>query len=92
MKLSAAIEYCLIEGEYNRTHEYMCHVLRDIGQREHIPAVQAMVRSIDPECNSLAGALYLVIDDSANWPSGCMFNFTKQLYCWYVFDLKRKGL
>lgn len=96
MKLSAAIEQAITSGTYNQRDEYMCWVLRDMEQRDHIDAVQDMVHAIHPEGRRgypLACALHDAGIHSLHDESRAdNFEYTKQLYCWWVFDLKRKGL
>lgn len=100
MKLSAAIELMLVSGNYNKHMEFMCLVLRDYGHGEHVDAVQDMVHSIYPEGRT-GYPLVCALNDSPkctfnfdDYPVGRTgeFEYTKQFYCWWVFDLKRKGL
>lgn len=91
MKLSAAIELALTSGKYEGNLSFMCWALEALEQNEHIPQVMALVHSFNPQCSSLSGA----IDCSTmDWESinPDMDELTKELYVWWVFDLKRKGL
>ena len=98
MKLSAAIELMLVSGKYNIQDEFMCLVLRNYDLGEHVDAVQDMVHSINP--NGRRGyPLTCALHDSAKCEFSLddvsaneTFDYTKQFYCWWVFDLKRKGL
>jgi hypothetical protein len=96
MKLSAAIEQALVSGTYNQCNEFMCCVLNDMDLDNHIPAVQAMVATIAPKpypgmplCNALHEAKIIDVNRDCYTAT---FAYTKQLYCWWVFDLKRKGM
>lgn len=96
MKLSAAIEKMLVERKYNRFDEFMCLVLRDNYLSEHIDAVQDMVHAINPEY-PYGYPLYSTLYESALLDIQDMelaeaFKVTTELYVWWVFDLKRKGL
>lgn len=91
MKLSEAIELALTSGEYTAQLSFMCWALERMGQSEHVPAVMVLVHSFNPTCSSMSGA----IDCSVmNWENvnPDMDELTKELYVWWVFDLKRKGL
>lgn len=97
MKLSAAIEEAITSGTYNQVNEFMCIVLGQMNQRQHINAVQDMVYSIHPSMGDipLSCALHakrLINLNDGSWSSAQIFAYTQQLYCWWVFDLKRKGL
>lgn len=96
MKLSTAIEHCIVSGVYNPSEEFMCHALKNEGLAKHVKAVHDMVQTIKPGCRSgypLSCAVHdqniFTFDGHTNLE---MFRFTKQLYCWWVYDLKRKGL
>lgn len=96
MKLSQAIEAMLIGGFYNPSAEFMCHVLQRAGHEEHVEAVQDMVHVVWPSSRrgyplscAVHDAEVYTYDDHSNLE---MFLFCQQLYCWWVFDLKRKGL
>lgn len=97
MKLSAAIEKAIKSGMYNQCNEFMCVVLDQMGEQLHVPAVTALVSSIHPNSGDipLACALharkYMNINDGS-WSHEQQFAYTQQLYIWWVFDLKRKGL
>jgi hypothetical protein len=96
MKLSAVIEQMLVTNRYNLYNEFMCLVLCDEGFGKYIEHVEAMVHAIYPEANygyPLYSALYEkgVLDlENKTFEEG--FKVTKELYVWWVFDLKRKGL
>lgn len=96
MKLSTCIERILVSGVYDINNEFMCNILDFDGLTEFKHHVQDMVASISPNSNRgtpLACALHysgvININETRN---EVVFEFTKQLYCWWVFDLKRKGL
>lgn len=96
MKLSAAIELMLVSKKYNRFDEFMCLVLKDNDLGEHIDAVQDMVHAINPTY-ALGYPLYSTLFESdllglrdMNFEHA--FKVTSELYVWWVFDLKRKGL
>ena len=97
MKLSAAIEEAITSGVYNKVAgEFMCLALKEIGQGDHVAAVRELVNSIHPNTKDipLICALHekgiVNIDDGSIDHAG-EFAITKQLYCWWVFDLKRQG-
>lgn len=98
MKLSAAIELMLVSGKYNIQDEFMCLVLQDYDHGEHVDAVQDMVCTINPD-GRRGYPLICALHDSAKCEFHLddvsaqeEFDYTKQFYCWWVFDLKRKGL
>lgn len=98
MKLSAAIELMLVSGKYNIQDEFMCWVLQNYGHGEHVDAVQDMVCTINPD-GRRGYPLFCALHDSAKCTfslngvsTHAAFDYTKQFYCWWVFDLKRKGL
>lgn len=96
MKLSQAIEKMLVSGAYNIADQYMCIVLRHNDLLRFEDDVQDMVNAIYPASNRgtpLVCALHeagVINMDNMSWHA--QFEFTQQLYCWWVFDLKRKGL
>lgn len=96
MKLSEIIENIIVSGVYNIDDEFMCNILDRDGLTEAKLKVQDMVQSISPASMRgapLACALHKVgIIDIENMSYDETFTYTKQLYCWWVFDLKRKGL
>lgn len=89
MKLSEAIEKALTSGMYKDNLCFMCWALEAMGQSEHIPAVMDLVHSFNHECRSLSGALSCY--ESTNHIKDLDLH-TTELYVWWVFDLKRKGL
>lgn len=100
MKLSAAIELMIVSGNYSVHNEFMCLVLRDCGHGDHVEAVQDMVYEINP-AGRRGYPLICALHDNAECSFDLddvgvghkeEFEYTKQLYCWWVFDLKRKGL
>lgn len=97
MKLSAVIEQAITSGTYNPCNEFMCIVLGQMNQHQHIDAVQDLVHSIHPNTGdipltcALHAKRYMNINDGS-WSNQQQFAYTQQLYCWWVFDLKRKGL
>lgn len=96
MKLSEAIEKMLVTGKYGSNCEFMCCALDTAGLEEFINAVQDMVATIKVGCKRsypLACALHdahIIDTNIQTWNE--TLKYTKQLYCWWVFDLKRKGL
>lgn len=97
MKLSAAIELAITSGVYNQCNEFMCIALSNMDLKEHIPAVTALVSSIHYNKVDIPLVCALHSKGYINTNYGGMsrqeqFAYTKQLYCWWVFDLKRKGL
>lgn len=96
MKLSEVIENMIVTGNYGAQNEYMCNVLKEHGYRDFVDDVHDMVAIIHPRGVRgipLICALHETFIINMNKMS-CreMANYTKQLYCWWVFDLKRKGL
>lgn len=100
MKLSAAIEQAIVTGVYSLQSPYMCHAMEGIGQHHLVPFVQALVYSINPIENLPSQPLICALMDSPectfDFDSGpdrkSLFAYSKECYCWWVFDLKRKGL
>lgn len=96
MKLSAAIEMALTERRYHPANPYMCNAMYSMGHSQHEASIQEMVDSIAMDKNgdglTLSQALKQVDKSKMSWTLDDMFEYTKQLYCWWVFDLKRKGL
>lgn len=101
MKLSAVIELMLTSGEYNQCNPYMCNVLKHAFKgkyREHVESVQDMVCSLNTDPDRIiwrGDALACVLHDLGFIKLGrgySWFPYTRELYVWWVFDLKRKGL
>ena len=107
MKLSEALEWQLRNGRYLVISEFMCHCIeadQSIPKHERLTLVSqimAMVHSIHPSCHSSVTALSLsgaeVFEHVRDSPSirvrrQNINRVTKQFYCWWIFDLKRKGL
>lgn len=96
MKLSAAIEEMLVSRKYGASCEFMCCALDNAGLDQFVNAVQDMVATIyagKSRTWPLACALHdarIVNTNLQTWAE--TLAYTKQLYCWWVFDLKRKGL
>lgn len=101
MKLSEAIEKALTDRMYSLTgcmwgqSSYMCVVLKAWGRRDLAKSVEDMVQGISPNPyrgQALVSALYETgyITDSMSRAE--QFAYTTELYVWWVFDLKRKGL
>lgn len=99
IKLSAAIEQAITSGKYNTCDEYMCCVLKSMRLEYHVAAVQDMVAEVAQGQGMPGQPLVCALSQSTlcsfnldvmSWPEA--FQYTKQFYCWYVFDLKRKGL
>lgn len=103
MKVSEAIELALetyyMDGDLK--HTFMCLTLRTMCQQGLIPnddyvsarlAVKTLVRGIMPDSVALGQALQYagVTTSSIEFKEEC--DIFKQLYIWWVFDLKRKGL
>ena len=96
MKLSEAIEQMLVTGCYSLVDQYMCHVLSNNNLGRFKSDVEDMVMTIRPQ-NYRGSPLVCALHEShfinmneMTWDE--MFSYTTQLYCWWVFDLKRKGL
>lgn len=99
MKLSAAIEQAITSGAYNIHNEFMCCVLNSKYQRLNVSALQDMVAVVAERKGMRGQPLVCALHANPNcafdmdtMSRAAMFKYTKQLYCWYVFDLKRKGL
>lgn len=97
MKISEAIEECLRSGDYNVNNEFMCIVLANAGHKRFVADVTEMVNSIHPNSGDipLSCALHerkLLNLNDGSWDDMRTHLYCKQLYCWWVFDLKRKGL
>lgn len=96
MKLSEAIELAIMSGKYSYVDGYMCCVLRRMNMEYHVGAIQKMMSGISskgypsqPLICTLHDAKVLDMEDMSPREQ---FNYTLQFYCWWVFDLKRKGL
>lgn len=93
MKLSAAIEHALVKGYYSIDNPYMCNAMHSLGLTRHVHYIEEMVDSIAPGEYTLWGALYESYRHLINGKAEADdFAFTSELYVWWVFDLKRKGL
>lgn len=99
MKLSQAIEEMLVDGHYGKpSGQYMCIVLSDRGDpyAAFVDDIERMVNTINPN-GYIGQPLICALHDrgviNMNGMS-CqeMQDYTTQFYCWWVFDLKRKGL
>lgn len=97
MKLSEAIEQMIVTRKYCLyDHEYMCNSLSHNDLGGFVDAVHDMVCTIKPGIGRgtpLICALHAAgIINVNNMTDPEMFSYTLQVYCWWVFDLKRKGL
>jgi len=97
VKLSTAIEKALTYGYYHRGNPFMCNAMYTMGlSLTTEQSIQAMVNSIaigdDGEDLTLSHAVKKVKPEMKALLGDAMFQYTTQLYCWWVFDLKRKGL
>lgn len=101
MKLSAAIESALTDRMYSLDglmygqSAYMCNVLKCAGHHDHVCSVQNMVHRINPNPvkeQALVSALYDTGYITVSMSRADTFAYTSELYVWWVFDLKRKGL
>lgn len=92
MKLSEAIEHALKKRVYDQFNPYMCNAMESLDHTYHVPAIEEMVESIAPDNYTLWGALNDTRPEFIGMSQADQFAFTSQLYCWWVFDLKRKGL
>lgn len=96
MKLSEAIEHCLVTGVYSQSTPFMCVALKRASLGYLVHHVERLVGSIYPSswdstplANALNNARIFKMEDNTEKAS---FDFNKQLYIWWVFDLKRKGM
>lgn len=98
MKLSQAIENAIRTGKYNLYNEFMCHVLKDNYSVELMEELQRMLNIIFPGIRTrpLITTLHKIEENKPGFDSvlfwATSFERTKEWYCWFVFDLKRKGL
>lgn len=101
MKLSAAIEKALIDKMYSLDgymygqSSYMCIVLKAAGRYDLANLVADMVQGISPNPyhgQALVSALYDTGYITDSMSRADTFAYTSELYVWWVFDLKRKGL
>ena len=96
MKLSEAIEHCLVSGAYVACGRYMCLALERVKEDYHVDSVRAMMEKIDKRedrfNSSLVGVLFWNQILSADLTNHAVDKYTTELYVWWVFDLKRKGL
>lgn len=92
MKLSEAIERALLKKYYSFDNAFMCNALYTMGYWRHLEAIEAMLDTISLDNNTLIGALVDVYPSFLEKSREEKFAYTSQLYCWWVFDLKRKGL
>lgn len=105
MFLSRIIELALVRGYYGTEPSediFMCNALHSmmraglITRNQHdkaVKCIQAMMLGIFPDyqCYTLVDALYRK-GVTTNKDIFDNYEFTQQLYVWWVFDLKRKGL
>lgn len=104
MKLSRIIELALIHyyGRTGNRHDFMCHAVEhmqevlDLITKDQClstkESIQELLDSIDKGSSALVSALFqagYVEEDRAN---DTTMAYTTQLYVWWVFDLKNKGL
>ncbi len=96
MKLSAAIEQAIVSGTYSMNNEFMCHIMQRMGRNDLKLQVEDMVQSLIPgdyRGRPLACALHdLKLININQVGLETYFPYLKQFYCWWIFDLKRKGL
>jgi hypothetical protein len=93
VKLSEAIERALVKGVYDASNPYMCNAMYSMGYPNFEADIAEMLDTISPDNYTLIGALGDVYPDTfGNMNYLKKFAYTSQLYCWWVFDLKRKGL
>ena len=97
MKLSQAIEKAIVSKTYAPyVNEFMCNIMNVQGMQHHTESIQDMVATIYPEGNRSQPLICALIDAGireAEYDNDLEdFAYTKELYCWWVFDLKRKGL
>lgn len=92
MKLSEATEHALLNGFYTFDNPYMCNAMHTLGLTRHVQSIEVMLDTISPGNFTLWGALYDAGLVSTVNEDVDGFNYTSQLYVWWVFDLKRKGL
>lgn len=92
MKLSAAIELALLNKRYHPLDPYMCNAMYAMGYWRHIDAIESMLDTISPDNYTLFGAVGDVLPRFLEMSREEKFAYTSQLYCWWVFDLKREGL
>lgn len=100
MKLSEVFEFVLTKKLYPDEHVYMCSALNSLqkyrvswaDKEKALAYVVLLILKIAPNNHRLGKALiaagYLPADVSKEDKAA----YTKQLFCWVVFDLKRKGL
>lgn len=92
MKLSEALELCIDQQFYSTRYEgyrFMCHALAGAGLSDYIPAVMAMVKSIDPTGYALASVLNL---DGKGLSSLETFEVCKAHYIKWIAELKEQGM
>lgn len=103
MKLSRIIELALISyyGLHDGKQSFMCHAVEAMHEADMITFKQCnevqyeindMLDTIDKGSSALVSALFrvgLVDEDRVNTKT---MAYTTQLYVWWVFDLKNKGL
>lgn len=93
MKLSEAIEHALVNEVYYLENAFMCNAMCSMGHTAHIPHIEGMLNTIDPgDHYTLSDALVSAYPEMVFKDKVDRFAFTSQLYVWWVFDLKRKGL
>lgn len=98
IKLSQAIELALTSGKYTEASCYMCIALKRMGMEHHNAAIHDMVAAIHGKLTLYRDMpLICAANDAGLIDMGKMSNaeqnrYTTQCYCWWVFDLKRKGL
>lgn len=102
MKLSRIIELALVKhyGVGDRKFNFMCHAVEELQEEDLITkkqlseahsAIYEMISTIDKGCTALVSALHRtgIVEEDRCIPN---MPYTTQLYVWWVFDLKNKGL
>lgn len=89
--------HCVVYGGPTLGSEFLCLVFMDLGLGKFETDVMDMLHSLYPvgergklTLSSTLDKLGLVNLDT--WSYARIMAYTTQFYCWWVFDLKRKGL
>lgn len=93
MKLSEALELCIEKEFYSllpKGYQFMCHALWKAELTEHVPAVMAMVKTLNPMSEALASALGSDWECDLDSPEA--FELCKAHYIKWIAELKEQGL
>lgn len=102
MKLSRMIELALVHTYSEEKSWFMCNALEDLAVdhglidfnqvSEAVDAIKELMLSIDPTGHQPMVTALIVAGKVEKDSARINMPYTTQLYIWWVFDLKNKGL